>query len=483
MRAAAMDYGASSGRCMLAEYDGERLTLKEMHRFTNAPMTKQGELYWDTPWLYQQLIDGLTKCRAQGQVDSIAIDTWGVDFALLDSEGGLAGTPFCYRSPHTDGIPEEAFAIMPKREIYRRTGIQIMKINTLYQLMAIQKYRPELLDKARHFLTIPDLLAYWLSGEKGCEYSMATTTQMLDPFTKMWDRELILAMGLPERIFGAMRQPGTVLGQTHLSLFNRQIPVITAAQHDTASAIFAIPYESEGAMFISSGTWSLAGVETDEPVINDRAYELELTNEGGYGGRTTLLQNITGLWILQQLKAEWEQEGKRLSWDDIIQAAKESKPFTCFIDANDDSFIFPGPMAGRIAQYCIRTGQDAPHGLGETARAVMESLALKYRQVHEGLTDVTGKKIGTIQIIGGGCQNTLLNQFTANATGATVVAGPVEATAMGNALAQFIALGEIAGIDEAKDVIKRSYTCTYYIPRDRALWDEAYGKLEMMSRG
>jgi rhamnulokinase len=480
MKIAAMDYGASNGRMMLCDYSDGKLSLKEMHRFPNAPVYMGGELFWDFLNLLSQLKEGLKKASREGEIASLGIDTWGVDFGLLDADGRLMQMPYCYRGPHTEGMTEAVFSAVPRREVFDRTGVQIMRINTLYQLYGIKERRPALLDRAKRLVMISDLLLYYVSGALMTEYSMVSTSQIYNPVKKDWDRELIRKLGLPDGIFSKVTHSGQIAGQLDKYTAKEtgvQCKVVSVASHDTGSAVLAVPAVKGGnSMYISSGTWSLVGVESPVPVINDTIYNLNFSNEGAFDGGIRLLKNVMGLWILQQLKGEWDEAGNSMNWNQIVEKAKAEEPFKFMIDPDDDSFIEPGAMTPRIDAYCKKTRQACPDGIGAYARTVFESLAMKYKYCHEGLKQITGKPIDTIHIIGGGCQNELLNQFTADATGATVLAGPSEATAAGNALAQLIAMGELSGTEEARQVVRQSFDCKAYEPAGTGRWNDAYGR-------
>jgi len=480
MKLAAMDYGASSGRLMLCDYTGKTLSLKEMHRFPNAPVSMGGELFWDFCNLLSQLKEGLKKTSKEGGVESLGIDTWGIDFGLLDADGKLMQMPYCYRGPHTEGMMEAVFNVIPRRELFNRSGIQMLRINSLFQLCGIQKKRPALLERAKHFVMISDLLLYYVSGALCTEYSMVSTSQLYSPLKREWDYETVRALGLPADIFGKVTPSGRIAGELDAATVKEtgvSCNVVSVASHDTASAVLAAPAERDGhSMYISSGTWSLVGVETPEPIIDDTVYAYNFSNEGAFDGGIRLLKNVMGLWILQQLKAEWDEAGLNLNWPELVARAQAAEPFKFIMDPDDERFIEPGAMTPRIDAYCAQTGQKKPGGIGEYARTVFESLALKYKYCFEALKAITHKPIDTVHIIGGGCQNELLNQFTANATGAAVLAGPSEATAAGNALAQLIALGELSGTDDARQLIRNSFETKAFEPEDSAHWDEAYGR-------
>ncbi len=477
----AMDYGASSGRAILGHFDGETLYMEEIHRFSNDPVNINGSLYWDILRLFHELKQAVIKCIKAGKRDlnSMGIDTWGVDFGLLDSSGKLLGNPFHYRDSRTEGIMEKAFDIVPKEDIYRMTGIQLVKFNTLFQLLAMKEENSPLLDMAAHMLMIPDLLNYFLTGIISSEFTVVSTTQMYNPVEKSWAKPLLGKLGLPERILTDIIKPAMVLGHISPSLQDElnlgRIPVIAVAGHDTASAVAAVPAKEDRFVYISSGTWSLLGVELPHPVINDTTFSLNCTNEGGINGTTRLLKNIMGLWIIQECKREWDMEGNVLTFDTLEQMALQAKPFSAFIDPDDDLFYAPGNMPEKIRKFCLETDQNPPETIGEIVRCVMESLALKYRLTIEGLEDVLGYELPVIHIVGGGSKNTMLCRFTADAAGKPVIAGPAEATAAGNLSSQLMALGEISSLTEVREIIAKSCKTAQYTPVDTWRWDDAYG--------
>lgn len=465
----AVDLGAESGRVARVNFDGERLKLDEVRRFANTPVQAGGTLHWDVLGLWREISAGIEQA---GSAAGIGVDAWGVDCALLDRDGKLIGNPVHYRDRRTEGMFEWVFARMPRREVFERTGIQFMIINTLYQLASMAANNSAQLERAATYLALPDLINYWLTGEKACEFTHATTTQFYNPRAGDWDRQLLAQVGLPTQIFGDVVQPGTRIGAY------QGIPVFTSASHDTGSAVVAVPTTTTDYAYLSSGTWSLVGLELDAPVINDAAYAANVTNEGGVYGTFRLLKNVMGLWIAQQCRATWRAAGQEYSYDDLTRLARDTEPFRSLIDPDDPIFLPPGDMPARIVEFCKRTGQPVPETPGQFMRAVYESLALKYRLSLESMTALSGKRYERLHIIGGGTQNRLLCQMTADALGRVVIAGPVEATAMGNAIVQLIALGEIGNLAQAREIVSRSVETVTYEPRETGAWDDAYGRFQ-----
>jgi rhamnulokinase len=475
----AFDLGAESGRGLVGKFDGQRLTLDVVHRFPNGGVQTLDSLHWDILRLYQEILGGLRKASAEhGDLACVGIDTWGVDFGLLGRGGALLGNPRHYRDPHTEGILEAAFAIVPKIEIYKKTGIQFMRFNSLYQLLALKRARSPLLDVAETFLMIPDLLHYWLTGMKVVEYSNASTTQMIDPVTRTWANDLVTALGLPEKILGTIVQPGTVLGPLRNQIVSqtglRSIPVIAPATHDTGSAVAAAPAKGDSWAYISSGTWSLMGAEVRQPVTHAKALEYNFTNEGGVGGTIRLLKNIMGLWLIQECRRAWENEGTSYTYEALMKMAEEAPAFAAIVNPDDDSFILPPHMPRALADFCRKTGQEAPASPGGIVRCALESLALRYRWVLEKLEELIGKRLDVIHVVGGGSQNTLLCQLTADACNRVVVAGPVEATAIGNVLVQAIGLGLIGNLSQARDIVRASFEVREFTPREPERWADSY---------
>lgn len=476
----AFDFGASSGRAIIGDFSDGKISLKEVHRFPNDPVEIRGTLYWDALRLFHEIKQGILKAHHEGGFDSIGIDTWGVDFGLLDKDGRLLENPVHYRDTRTDNIPEEVFKIVPKEEIYKRTGNQIMSINTIFQLYYLAKYRPEILERADKMLLIPDLFAYFLTGEKTVEYTHASTTQLLNFETKDWDFELIEKLGIPKHIFPKIVKPGEKKGMVSDEICKelgiKSVPVYAIGSHDTASAVLAVPTQKEDFIYVSCGTWSLFGTETDIPYINEKSIKYNLTNEGGFGGKIRFLKNIMGLWLIQEARRQWIREGQDVSYADLEKDAVAEKGFVSFIDPDYDTFAKPGNMPEFVRDYCKMTNQPVPENRGQVMRTIYESLALKYRKAFNDIIDVTGKSYDVIHIVGGGTKDRLLCQMAADACNTTVVAGPIEATALGNVAAQLIASGDIKDMWQAREIIRNSEATKTFSPKSSAEWDEAYKK-------
>ncbi|MFZ1043367.1 MAG: rhamnulokinase family protein [Anaerolineales bacterium] len=483
----ALDLGAESGRAILGVLDGTRLTLQEAHRFSNNPVRLPEGLQWDVLHLWEEIKTGIAASVKNGvRLDSIGLDTWGVDFALLDGNGALLANPFHYRDARTDGMIDEAFRHMPRADIFANTGIQFMQINTLYQLLSMSVKKSALLDVAQTLVTIPDLLNYWLSGRITNEFTDATTTQCFDPNKRSWAIPVLDALGIPSRLFHSVTESGSVIGTLLPAVAEEtragEIPVVLPACHDTGSAVAAIPAQNQDFAWISSGTWSIMGAEVLKPVVNEKALEYNFTNEGGVFGTWRLSKNITGLWLVQECRRTWQHQGEDLTYDEITQLASTAKPFLAVMDPNDSVFLHPGNMPERIQKYCADTNQAVPQTKGEIIRVVLECMALKYRWVLERLEELSGKRHDPIHIIGGGTKNRLLNQFTADCTQRKVIAGPVEATAIGNILMQAIALGHLASLTEARALIRSSFAPEVYGPNPNAGWDKAYAQLQKVMK-
>ncbi|MFC1959595.1 rhamnulokinase family protein [Chloroflexota bacterium] len=465
-RVIAVDLGASSGRVMQVGFDGRSFSLAEQHRFPNIPVQVGDTLYWDILCLWHEIQTGIA--AAADASASVGVDTWGVDFALLDRAGNMLANPVHYRDPRTEGAMEWLFERMPRREVFERTGIQFLMLNTLNQLASLVRDESPLLEAAESLLLTPDLFHYWMTGEKVSEFTMATTTQCLNPRTGDWDGKLLKALGLSTDLLPKIVQPGTQLGKFG------NLPVIASTAHDTASAVVAVPAQTKHFGYISSGTWSLVGLEVDEAVISDATYTANVTNEGGYGGKYRFLKNTAGLWFIQQSLATWAAAGQQYSYADLVQAAQGAAPFRSLFDPDDTDFLAPGDMPSRIQAYCQQTGQPVPETVGQITRAVYESLALNYRRVFTLFTELTGQPIDQIHIVGGGARNTVLCQMTADATGCAVMAGPYEATALGNGIVQLITLGEIADVAQARSLVAQLPEIAHYQPQPTAGWDAAY---------
>jgi len=483
----ALDLGAESGRAILGTLEEQRLTLEELHRFPNEPVRVLSALYWDTLRLWHEVQQALAIAGRERRIhlDGIGVDTWGVDFALLGTDGALIENPHHYRDARTNGILEAAFQMIPREEIFAQTGIQFMQINTLYQLYAMRLAGSRALACARTLLMTPDLFNYWLTGVAKCELTIASTSQFYNPRRGRWATELFDRLHLPKTILPDIARPGTLLGGLLPDVADSAglgaTPVYATGCHDTASAVAAVPASGANWCYISSGTWSLMGVELDEPVIDERSLALNLTNEMGAGGKTRLLKNIAGLWLLQECRRAWALAGQEFSYEELAAMAGEAAPFGAAIDP--DAFLEPGDMPAKICAQCRSNGQRAPETPAAVARTIFESLALRYRQVLESLETLLGRTLDTIHIVGGGSRNRVLNQLVADATGRTVIAGPIEATAMGNILIQAIGAGEISGLEEAREVVRRSVTLETFTPRPAAGWDRAYEKFRLIARG
>ena len=475
----AIDLGAGSGRVVAGIYDGHRLELVELNRFPNEPVKAADGWHWNLEALFGHIKKGIALAvkKYGDAVASAGVDTWGVDYGLLNANGKLMGAPFVYRDARTNGMQERAFEKMSREEIYRRTGIQFMFFNTLFQLLA-EKH----LEKAGRLLFMPDLLHYFLSGVQSNERTIASTGQLLDPQTRDWDWEMIRAMKFPEKIFGKLVDAGTVLGnllpEVAAETGAKNLQVIAPAAHDTGSAVVGVPAEEREPVFLSSGTWSLIGRELNRPVISPESFQAAFSNEGGAFGTTRFLKNIAGMWLLQECKRAWEAAGKSVGYDELASQAEKSPPFAVLIDPDVADFQAPANMPEAIVGFCRRTGQVAPENPGAYARTIFESLALKYRLVKESLARVSGKPIDKIHVVGGGCQNHLLNQFTADALNCSVVAGPVEATSTGNIIMQLCALGEISSLSEGRAIVRRSFETRTFEPQNTRAWDDAFGRFQ-----
>jgi rhamnulokinase len=462
----AIDLGAESGRAMLGTLDGGRIALEEIHRWPNEPVRLSTGLYWDILRLFHEIRRALSMCGGI-QLDGIGVDTWGVDFALLDADGALADNPRHYRDARTNGMLDRAFAVVPREQIFADTGIQFMQLNTLYQWYAMKLAGAPALRIARRMLFMPDLFNYWLTGVARAERSIASTSQFYDPFTKNWAAGLLRRFDLDAMLLPAIAEPGERLGALLPEIaescgLSPETPVYATACHDTASAVAAVPAEHSDWCYISSGTWSLMGVEISEPLITDQSLALNFTNETGAGGRIRLLKNIAGLWLLQECRRAWLLAGTEYSYEQLMSLAAVTPSRGVILDL--EAFHEPGRMPERIAAWCRDSRQPVPEGPAAITRAILESLALAYRNVLDSLEALLGRRIETIHIVGGGSRNRLLNQLTANATGRTVIAGPVEATAAGNVLVQAIGAGAIADLEEARGIVRTSFPLERYSP-------------------
>ena len=488
----AIDMGASSGRHVAGLFDGNRIRLAEVYRFENGAVPAAGHLFWDVLGLWSQVRKGLCAAKAVhgDQILSVGVDTWGVDFALLGRNDELLGNPYQYRDKRTEGMLDRAFELVPREEIFAQTGVQFMQLNTLYQLLAMRIAQSPVLDCAKTLLLMPDLFHWLLTGAKGNEFTDATTTQCFDPQQHNWSFELIERLGLPRQIFGEIIEPGTLLGPLYSQVADetglRKMQVVAPGSHDTASAVMAVPTqepvrERPNWCYISSGTWSLMGVEVPKPVINRKCLELNFTNEGGVGGTIRLLKNIAGLWLVQECRRAWSSAGKDFNWDALSQMASGAKPLASLVNPDDPAFLAPSNMPLAIQEFCKRTGQPVPADEGSIIRTAIESLALRYRQVLTWLEELVGGRIETIHVVGGGAQNRQLCQATADSCNRPVLAGPVEATALGNVLMQAITAGQLDLVSQAREVVRRSFEIERYEPRDTAAWDEAYARFARLT--
>lgn len=483
----AADLGASSGRIMLGRWDGHAFSVRELHRFPNGGVRAAGALYWDILGMWSQIQAGLRKYGATcAQTPAgIGVDGWGVDFGLLDGCGRLAGNPRHYRGARTDGIPQRVFKMVPERAWFTETGVQTMPINTLFQLFSMVREHDPALDSARTLLMIPDLCTYLLCGERSMEWTEATTTQMYSSRAKDWARELLGGLQMPVEMLPPVTQPGTVLSPLRSEVleecgFAASFSAIAVASHDTASAVAAIPNMDAHSVFLSSGTWSLMGIEADEPDTTDTAMRLGFTNEGGAGGATLLLKNMTGLWIVQECLRQWSDVGCGYSWNDLVSAAGKAAAFKSLINPDAPEFQVPCDMPRAIRSFCMATGQPAPQTAGEVARCAFESLGLNYRRVLESLRALTGRDLDTIRVAGGGGLNTMLCQMTADACGCEVVSGPAEASALGNVMVQAVATGHLANLREGRTAIGESVQCSHFSPHSGDGWNEAYARLRAL---
>ncbi|MBQ3124854.1 MAG: rhamnulokinase [Clostridia bacterium] len=479
----AFDFGASSGRAMLAKFDGKKIELEEKHRFSNDPVNINGGLYWDALRLFFEIKQGILNCAhtGDGDIDAIGIDTWGVDYGLLDKNDKLLSNPYHYRDTRTDGMYDKAFAIVPKEEIFNETGIAFNWFNTIYQLLASKLDDDSALKEAKTMLFMPDLFNFFLTGKKRTEYTIASTSQMFDSRTYDWAYNLLNKLGIKTDMFADMIYPGEIVGTLKPELAEElgvgEIPVVAVASHDTGSAVASVPVvDDKDFIYISSGTWSLMGVELDAPNVSDDALKYNFTNEGGVNKSIRFLKNIMGLWLIQECRRQWQREGTLLSFDELEREAREAEPFASLIDPDYPAFQTPGNMPRRIREYCEKTGQKVPETTGAIIRAIAESLAFRYRATVEGMEDVTGKNYDVINIVGGGIKDKMICQFTANATNRTVSTGPVEATSIGNIIVQGIAMGAIKDLKEGRQIVRNSFDITEYKPENTDAWDDAYTK-------
>ncbi len=482
----AIDLGASSGRGIVGSFDGKKLTLEENHRFPNEPVTVAGTFTWDTLRIFHEIKNSIRKCALSEDKDirSIGIDTWGVDFGLIDKTGRLMANPVHYRDTRTEGIIEYADKFVPRSELYNVTGLQFQNFNTVYQILASMRDEPMYINNAQKLLFTPDLLNYFLTGEMRCEYTIASTGAILDAKKRDFAYDLLKKFGIPSGIFAPIVQPGNVVGsllpQVLEEVGDINAQVVNVAAHDTASAVVAVPATNDDFIFLSSGTWSIMGSEIKEPIISDASFKYNFTNEGGVENTIRFEKNITGLWLKQESKRQWEREGKNYTHDQLSDMALASKPLQSLIDPDDALFATPGNLPKRIAEYCKATGQHVPEDAGEIMRCIFDSLSLRYRYTVEKIDEMKGHKTPFINVIGGGTKEALLCQFTADACGRPVYAGPVEATAIGNIMAQAIAAGELKNVAEAREVVRNSFEIEYYEPKNTESWDEGYERFKKL---
>ena len=479
----ALDLGAESGRAIVGTLKGGKITLEEAYRFPNGPVRVHGSLYWDPLRLFSEMKQGLRKISAEYGSDfvSMGVDTWGVDYALLDENGRLVGNPHCYRDPRTEGMMEEAFKHLSRQEIFEQTGgVQFLSINTLFQMLSMVISQSPQLTTAETFLMMPDLFNYWFTGRKVGEFSNATTTQFYNSLDGSWATAVLQKLGIPDYILPEVVMPGTNIGSLLPDIGDEvglpDLAVIAPATHDTASAAAAIPATSDNFAWLSSGTWSLLGGISDQPILTPEAMAANFSSYGGPDGGCLPWKNIMGLWLVQECRRLWAQAGETFSYDEIVQMAEATEPFTAVIDPDHASFLAPADMPTAIQQFCRETKQSIPQNKGEIVRTELEGLALRYRWTVETLEKLLQRRPEVLHIVGGGSQNKLLCQFAADATQLPVVAGPVEATAIGNIAVQAIAAGQLASLTEARELIRRSFAVESYEPGNGAPWDEAYGR-------
>ena len=477
----AVDLGAESGRVMLASVSAEQLSLEQIHRFSNGPIEQNGSLHWDFNRLLSEIKFGISKAVKQTgpEVAGIGIDTWGIDFGLLDADGKLIENPFHYRDARTNGMRQKAFELMSKRHIYENTGIQFLPFNSVYQLLAARLANSAALAKAGHLVFVADLFSYFLCGKIYAEYSLASTSQLMDMKTGRWSKQIFDKLGLPIDIMPEVVMPGTVVGQLAEEIGCGPVPVIAIGSHDTASAVAAVPADDNSNWaYLSSGTWSLMGVEVPQALINDKTFKYEFTNEGGVENTIRLLKNIAGLWLVQQCRKQWLEDGVELSYAQMTEMAQNAEPFASYIDPDYDEFLLPGDMPKKINDYLAKTGQKKIDDKAQMIRAILEGLAFRYRRVLEMIEDITEATVDCLHVVGGGSQNELLCQFTANAIGKKVVTGPVEATAIGNVLLQAIAVGQVGSLSAAREILRNSVELKHYQPTDVQLWRQQYENIE-----
>ena len=473
----AIDFGASSGRAILGQHDGRNIVFHEIHRFSNDPVMIQGTFYWDILRLFHEIKQSIILSKKYGALDSIAVDTWGVDFALLDKDGHLLENPVHYRDTRTRGMIPHFSVKMPSKRLYEITGIQPLEHNTLYQLLSLKENRPDILQRADKLLMIPDLFGYFLSGNIRAELSAASTTQLINPDDKEWSDEIIQAIGINRSLFPPLLPSGQPLGTLSESLCQElgvaPCKVYAVCSHDTQSAMAAVPSQDQDFLFLSSGTWSLLGTELESPITTSAARQLGLSNEVGFDNKISFLKNINGLWLIQESRRQWIREGINYSFADLERLARNAPPFCCFINPDDPVFDQAGDIPSAVREFCRKTGQSIPQSAGEIMRCIYESLALRYRMAIKDIEYCTGKKYPSLYIVGGGTKDQFLSTLTANSSGYRVVSGPTEATAIGNVLVQLIASGEIKSLKEARKMIAHTESLRIFEPEKQLCWDKA----------
>ncbi|MGN0526732.1 MAG: rhamnulokinase family protein [Acutalibacteraceae bacterium] len=481
-RVLAFDFGASTGRAIIGEFDGEKISIHEVHRFSNDPVTINGTVYWDVQRLFFEIKQGILKAKEDGGFDSIGIDTWGVDFGLLRKDGSLVENPVHYRDKRNDGMVKLSEKYMSNSELYSVTGIQFMDFNTVFQLLSLKENRPYILEEADTLLFMPDLFNFMLTGVKSTEYSIATTSQLVDLNTKTWSDEVIEKFGFNKELFTKIVPTGTVVGQLSDEICEElgvpKADVIAVCAHDTQSAITASPTDSDDFIFVSSGTWSLIGSEIPAPITNEKARSFNVTNEGGYGFSTAFLKNVCGLWLIQESRRQWKREGKDYSYADLEKSALECESFKCFIDPDAPEFGVMGNLPKRVQEYCKKTNQYVPQTVGEIMRCIYESLALKYRVTFDGIKDCTNKEYDRIHIMGGGTKDKLLLNMAAQSCNVNVYGGPIEATALGNIAVQLLSGGAVKNIKEVRKIIAKGENLSLYKPTEAEKWIEPYERFK-----
>ena len=478
----AFDFGAESGRAIIGIFDGDTMRMEEIYRFGNRQTKILGHLHWDILALFEEIKTGLKLAVQKGHSDiqSIGVDTWGVDFGFIGNDNALLGFPYCYRDARTDGIMEKAFDNISREELYSITGIQLMQFNSVFQLYSAKLSNNSALIGGGSLLFMPDLFNFLLTGVVKNEYTIASTSQLLNAATKAYDKKIFSSLGLPMQLTAPIVMPGTFIGKLLPEICEEtglgNVDVVAVGCHDTASAIAAVPARKKNWAYLSSGTWSLIGIETHEPILNEQSLKNNFTNEGGVFGTIRFLKNVMGLWLIQQMRKSFQQQGNACEYDELAKLALKSKEFISILNPDDASFLNPRDMTDAIRTFCSKTGQPAPQTQGEFARCILESLALKYKAVLANITAVNGASIERLHIVGGGSKNELLNQFTADACGIPVVAGPVEATAIGNVLVQAITKKKIESIESGREIIANSFPLKTYLPAKTEQWNDVFRK-------